>query len=298
VGAIAAAFASAGARVADTHVDGDHNRAVITLLGSDDALEEGLLRGIDEACRRIDLSRHVGIHPRVGAADVVPVVPLDGESLSRALAVAHTVARRTGEELRVPVFLYGLLGGGLRPSFFRRGGPAELERRLGAGELEPAYGPRRIDERSGAVLVGVRDPLVAYNVALGGSLATAQEVAAAVREASGGLRGVQALGLELADGTVQVSTNIVDPGATAPHELVERIAHEATARGASVGRGELVGLIPARCVVDAAIAADVGVATAVGADGLPTDAALEVAAAALRLDELAADRVLEWHLVR
>lgn len=298
VAAIAAAFGSTGVRVADTHVDADHHRAVVSLFGGDGELEEGLVRGIDEARRRIDLRRHDGVHPRVGAADVVPVVPLDAHSRERALAVAGAVARRAGEELGLAVFLYGLLGDGRRPVFFRRGGVDELRRRVVAGELEPAFGPRVIDDRSGAVLVGVRAPLVAYNVQLTGSLATAHLVAAAVRESSGGLPGVQALGLELGDGTIQVSTNVVDLDAAAPHELVERIVREATARGATVGAGELVGLLPARCVLGAAADAGVSPAKAVDADGLPTEIAREAAARALRLEALPADRVVEWHLAR
>ena len=107
------------------------------------------------------------------------------------------VARRVGEDLDVPVFLYGEIGGGRRPVFFRRGGPEELQRRIDAGELTPAFGPRRLDPRSGAVLVGVRAPLLAFNLELLGTLETAEHVAVAVRESAGGLPGVQALGLRL-----------------------------------------------------------------------------------------------------
>jgi glutamate formiminotransferase / 5-formyltetrahydrofolate cyclo-ligase len=293
VDTIAGAFASAGARVLDTHVDADHHRAVVTLVGADRALEDGLVAGIAEARERIDLRRHDGVHPRVGAADVVPVVPLAGADVSRAVSVARAAARRVGEELELPVFLYGVIGDGRRPAFFRRGGPPELQRRVDAGELAPAYGPARLDPRAGAVLLGVRAPLLAFNVELVGSLETAREVAAAVRESSGGLPGVQALGLALGD-AVQVSTNVIDLHATAPHELVERIVREAEARGARVGRGELVGLVPAGSVAQAAAAR--GVSRPLDASGLPTPAALDAAAEALGLERLDADRVLEWHL--
>jgi glutamate formiminotransferase / 5-formyltetrahydrofolate cyclo-ligase len=293
VDTIAGAFASAGARVLDTHVDADHHRAVMTLVGADRALEDGLVAGIAEARERIDLRRHDGVHPRVGAADVVPVVPLAGADVARAVSVARAAARRVGEELGLPVFLYGVIGDARRPAFFRRGGPSELQRRVDASELAPAYGPSRLDPRAGAVLLGVRAPLLAFNVELVGSLETAREVAAAVRESSGGLPGVQALGLALGD-AVQVSTNVIDLHATAPHELVERIVREAEARGARVGRGELVGLVPAGSVAKAAAAR--GVSQPVDASGLPTRAALDAAAEALRLECLDADRVLEWHL--
>ena len=237
VAAIAEAFSGAGARMLDTHVDGDHNRAVITLVGDDRGVEEGLVAGIDEARRRIDLQTHEGVHPRVGAADVVPVVPLAPGDLGRAVDVALAVGARVGDELGLPVFLYGEVGDGCRPAFFRRGGPGELQRRVDAGELEPAFGPRRVDPAAGAVLLGVRAPLVAFNLELLGTLDVARDVAAAVRESSGGLPGVQALGLRLGAGRIQVSTNVVDLDATPPHVMVERIVAEAAARGAEVGAG-------------------------------------------------------------
>ena len=293
VDAVGRAFGSAGARLLDTHVDPDHHRSVFTLIGDDRGLEDGLVAGVAAARTAIDLQRHDGVHPRIGAADVLPVVPLRQEDTAAAEAVARAVARRLGDELGMTVFLYGALARDRRPAFYRRGGPDELQRRIDAGEVVPAHGPARLDKRAGAVLVGVRAPLLAFNVELQGPLDVAQEVAAAVRESSGGLRGVQALGLRLRGG-VQVSTNIVDLDATAPHQLVERIVREADARGARVGAGELVGLIPAASVVAAAVAA--GVREPIGADGVPTDEALSVTASALRLERLDADRVLEWHI--
>jgi glutamate formiminotransferase/glutamate formiminotransferase/formiminotetrahydrofolate cyclodeaminase len=294
VAAIADAFARAGARVLDTHVDDDHNRAVVTLVGGDRAIEEGLVAGIDEARRRIDLRAHEGVHPRVGAADVVPVVPLVPADLRRAVDVAFAVGARVGEELRLPVFLYGAIGERRRPAFFRRGGPEELQRRVDSGELAPAFGPRRLDPAAGAVLLGVRAPLVAFNLELNGTLDDAREIAAAVRESSGGLPGVQALGLDLGSGRIQVSTNVVDLDATPPHAMVARIVAEAAARGSGIGQGELVGLLPARCVAGAARAAAVD--DPLDDRGVPRPAALDAAARALRLERLDPDRVLEWHL--
>ena len=293
VEAIAGAFSSAGATVLDTHVDADHHRSVVTLIGDERALERGLVAGIDEARRRIDLRRHTGVHPRVGAADVVPVVPLERDDLERAVAVARVVGRRVGEELGLPVFLYGALADGRRPAFYRRGGPETLQARVDAGELQPAYGPRRLDAAAGAVLVGVRAPLLAFNLEVGGPLEVVAALAAAVRESSGGLRGVQALALELGSG-IQLSTNVIDLDATPPHVLVGRVLEEAAARGLDVGAGELVGLIPAASVAQAAAVA--GVTEPLDAAGVPTPAALEAAARALRLERLPADRVLEWHL--
>jgi glutamate formiminotransferase/glutamate formiminotransferase/formiminotetrahydrofolate cyclodeaminase len=292
--AIADGFARGGARLLDTHVDDDHNRAVVTLVGDDRAIEEGLVVGIDEARRRIDLRAHEGVHPRVGAADVVPVVPLVAADLERAIDVARAVGARVGDELRLPVFVYGEIGDGRRPAFFRRGGPEELQRRVESGELEPAFGPRRLDPAAGAVLLGVRRPLVAFNLELRGTLDDAREIAAAVRQSSGGLPGVQALGLRLGAGRIQVSTNVVDLDATPPHVMVARIVAEAAARGAEVGQGELVGLLPARCVAEASRAA--AIEDPLDDRGVPRAVALDAAAQALRLERLDPDRVLEWHL--
>ena len=139
-----------------------------------------------------------------------------------------TLARRIGTELGLPVFLYGELAPGRGPAFFRRGGPAELQRRIDAGELAPDFGPARLDERAGGVIVGARKPLIAFNVNLRGSIETAREVAAVVRETGGGFPGVRALGLELPRaGVVQVSMNVEDWEAAALHEIVARIESEA-----------------------------------------------------------------------
>ena len=264
---------AAHARLLDVHADGDHNRSVFTLVGDERQLEEALLAGVACARERIDLRRHEGAHPRVGAADVVPVVPLEPAGMERAQALALRVAERVGAELALPVFLYGALGGGRGPAFFRRGGPDELQRRVDAGELAPDFGPRRLDAGAGAVLVGARRPLIAFNVNLRGSLDVAREVAALVRESGGGYPGVRALGLDLPRaGVVQVSMNVEDWEAAALHEIVSRIAGEAEARGAEVLGSELVGLMPAA-------------------------AAAVAAGAALRIDGFDASRVLELRLL-
>ena len=138
--------------------------------GEPDELVETLLAGIACARERIDLRRHEGAHPRIGAADVVPIVPIRSDDLERARDTALTLARRIGTELGLPVFLYGELAPGRGPAFFRRGGPDELQRRIDAGELAPDFGPARLDERAGGVIVGARRPLIAFNVNLRGSL--------------------------------------------------------------------------------------------------------------------------------
>ena len=241
------------ARLLDVHSDPDHNRSVSTLVGSADELVESLVAGIACARERIDLRAHQGAHPRIGAADVVPLVPLVPEEMERAREAALALAERVGGELGLPVFLYGELAPGRGPAFFRRGGVQELARRLEAGELVPDFGPRRLDERAGGVLVGARRPLIAFNVNLRGSLEAAREVAASVRERGGGFPGVRALGLDLPRaGVVQVSMNVEDWEAAALHEIVARIVAEAERRGAEIVGSELVGLMPAGAALAAA----------------------------------------------
>ena len=261
------------ARLLDVHSDEDHNRSVFTLVGNEEELVESLLAGIAVAKERIDLRRHEGAHPRIGSADVVPLVPLAPDDMERARAAARVLAERVGAELELPVFLYGELAPGRRTAFFRQGGVEELARRLERGEVAPDFGPGTLDERAGGVLVGARRPLIAFNVNLRGPLEAAREAARAVRERDGGFPGVRALGLELPRaGLVQVSMNVEDYEAAALHEIVERIEQEAEARGAEVVGSELIGLMPA-------------------------GAAVAAAGAMLRIDGFDASRVLELRLL-
>jgi glutamate formiminotransferase len=249
IDAIGAAL-EAHARVLDLHVDADHNRSVFTLVGEDDALVEALVAGVGVAKERIDLRAHSGAHPRVGAADVVPIVPVRPTDMERARAAALDVARRVGE-LGLPVFMYAPPERG--PAFYRRGGTDELQRRLDAGELAPDFGPPQLDPRAGGVILGARRPLIAFNVNLRGPVEVAREIAAVVREHGGGFPGVRALGLDLPRaGVVQVSMNVEDWEAAALHDIIARIADEASARGADVLGSELVGLMPAGAAAAAA----------------------------------------------
>ena len=241
----------ASARLLDVHADEDHNRSVFTLVGDDDALVEALLAGVRVAVQRIDLRRHEGVHPRIGAADVVPIVPLRPDDFPRAHAVAQRFAHLVAAELDIPVFLYAPPERG--PAFYRRGGSTALQRRLDAGELVPDFGPLRLHETAGGVIAGARAPLIAFNVNLRGGIEVARDVAAVVRELGGGFPGVRALGIELSRaGLVQVSMNVEDWEASALHEIVARITDEAEARGAEVVGSELVGLMPAGAAAAAA----------------------------------------------
>jgi glutamate formiminotransferase / 5-formyltetrahydrofolate cyclo-ligase len=270
IDAIGAALES-HARLLDVHSDEDHNRSVFTLVGEEAELVEALAAAVEVARERIDLRHHDGVHPRIGAADVLPIVPVVPADLDRARRAAEAVGARLGAA-GLPVFLYAPPERG--PAFYRRGGTEELQRRLDGGELRPDWGPSRLDPAAGGVIVGARRPLIAFNVNLRGSLEAAREVAAIVRQHDGsGFPGVRALGIDLPRaGLVQVSMNVEDWEAAALHEIVAFVAREAEARGAEVVGSELVGLMPA-------------------------GAAVAAAGAVLRIDGFDASRVLELRLL-
>jgi glutamate formiminotransferase len=238
--AIASAF---DARLLDLHSDPDHHRSVFTLAGGPGELAEAVVNGAREAVGRIDINRHQGEHPRLGALDVVPIVYLSDGDRGAACAEALVLADRLGEELQLPVLLYGALAGGRTRAELRRGGSAGLAERLDSGELAPDFGPRRLHPSAGAVLVAARPPLVAFNVELAppATLDDAEALAARIREGgSEGLRGVRAIGLWLSQrGVAQVSTNVEDHRATPLAKVIEAIG-----RHAQIAEAELVGLAP------------------------------------------------------
>jgi glutamate formiminotransferase len=270
IDAIAAAV-ERHARVLDVHTDPDHHRSVLTCAGAGDALVDALAAAVAVAVERIDLRRHDGVHPRVGAVDVVPFVRFTPGDTAPERA-ARALGERVGA-LDVPVLGYGEIGDGRRPAFYRAGGTEVLARRLAAGEVEPLYGPTRLHPSAGALLLGVRPPLVAFNVNLATDrVEIARAIAAAVRERDGGLPGVQAIGLLLERARVaQVSTNLVDVAATPLWRVVAEIERLAREHGAEVREAELVGLVP---VVVAAEAAG----HALRLPALPPERVLEVAA--------------------
>ena len=253
IGSLRSALAT-HADVLDVHSDADHNRSVFTLVGDDTSLVEALLAGVACAGERIDLRNHDGAHPRIGAADVVPIVALEPTDRERARDCALRLADRIGAELGLPVFLYGESAAARGPAFYRQGGPGELQRRIDAGDLRPDYGPARLDERAGGVIVGARRPLIAFNVNLAtDDVEIARAIAAVVREKGGGFPGVRALGLLLPRaGHAQVSMNVEDYEAAALHEIVRRVDEEARALGVGVTGAELVGLMPAGAAAAAA----------------------------------------------
>ncbi|HEX6349058.1 MAG TPA: glutamate formiminotransferase [Candidatus Dormibacteraeota bacterium] len=226
-------IAGATSGLLDAHPDPVHNRAVISLAGFEESVVQSLVGIVDASARLIDLRVHRGVHPRVGAADVLPVVPLRGATLEGAAEVARAAGARIWSELRVPVFFYGAAGDGRTLADIRAG---RVRPDLG-GELHPS---------AGAACVGARWPLVAYNVLLtGADAASAAALARAMRARQGGPPGVQALAFDFAEGRWQLSMNLVDLELTPPAAALEEVRRRAAQLGLGVGDDEVVGLCPA-----------------------------------------------------
>ena len=247
IGVIADAYVKGGGgrvHLLDTHSDPDHHRSVHTLAGPPGSLAPAVAAGARAVIAAIDVRAHSGVHPHVGALDVAPFVHLDDARRGAACAEALVAAQLLGEE-GLPVLLYGVLAGGRRRADLRRGGPQALARRLASHELRADFGPQRLHPTAGAVLVGARTPLVAFNVELAppATLDDARRIAALVREGGeGGLPGVRAIGLELPAraGVAQVSFNVEDHLAVPLAAVVQAVM-----RHAVVAEAELVGLAPA-----------------------------------------------------
>ena len=254
---VEAISAVGGVRVLDVQVDADHNRSVITFVGAPAAVEEAAFRGVAKAAELIDMTQHQGEHPRIGAADVVPFVPLSGVTMEECVAMARRVGERIGGELGIPVYLYeeaATREDRRNLAHIRRGEYESLKAEIETNpDRAPDFGPRRLG-KAGATVVGARWPLIAYNVNLGTSdLQVAKAIARAVRHSSGGLRYVKALGLEIRErGIVQVSMNMTRYQKTPLFRAFEMIKREAARYGVGVISSEIVGLTPQEALLDAA----------------------------------------------
>jgi len=241
--------------VLDVQSDADHNRTVVTFVGEPEAVEEAAFRGIGKAADLIDMNLHRGEHPRMGAADVVPFVPIKGVTMEDCVAIARRVGERVGRELDIPVYLYEEAA--TRPerrnlAEVRRGEYEGIKAEIETNpERTPDFGPQHLG-KAGATAIGARPPLIAFNVYLGtDDVEVAKAIARAVRYSSGGLRYVKALGL-LVKGKAQVSMNLTDYRQTPVHRVVEMIRREADRYGVAVVESELIGLIPNEALVEAA----------------------------------------------
>ncbi|MDR2118979.1 MAG: glutamate formimidoyltransferase [Tannerellaceae bacterium] len=275
---IAGAFrAKKGVRLLDYSSDADHNRMVVTATGEPEPLKAAVLEAIGEAVRLIDLNRHTGQHPRMGAADVVPFIPIRGCSMAEAVALSKEVGEAVARQYGVPVFFYEQSASAPHRENLadvRRGEFEGLDEKLRAPEWIPDCGPCRKHPTAGAVAIGARTPLIAYNVNLGtDNLAVAKQIAGKVRHSGGGLRYCKAMGVELKErGIVQVSMNLTDYTHTALYRAFELVRMEARRYGVPVTGSEIIGLVP-------------------------MDALADTAAYYLQLEHFSARQVLETHLM-
>ena len=259
IDAIRDAIASiAGVSVLDVSSDASHNRSVITFVAPVERAVDAAFEGIRAASQRIDLCKHTGEHPRIGATDVVPFIPLEGSTMEDCIALARSLGERVGRELEIPVYLYeraATTPARENLADVRRGEFEGLREELGKNPARnPDFGPSRIHPTCGAIAIGARPFLVAYNIYLGPAtnLQIAKNIAKAVRGSSGGFRYVKGLGLEV-DGQAQVSMNLVDTEKTPLHNAFDFVKMKAEAEGAPVTWSEIVGLVPERVLFDAAV---------------------------------------------
>ncbi len=271
------AMAIAGVKVLDREMDADHNRSVITLAGKPDAIEEAAFRGIATAARLIDLETHRGEHPRIGATDVVPFVPVRGVTMDECVVMARRLGERVARELDIPVYLYERAA--TRPerqdlAYLRRGEYETLKREIATNpDRAPDFGPKRVG-KAGATVIGARPYLIAYNVNLATSdLRIAKEIAATIREKNGGLPSVKAKGFMLHEKNIaQVSMNLTDFTVAGMLTAFDAVKTEAEKRGVQVLESELIGLVP-------------------------LEALTQVASCALKLPELSARQVVEMRVL-
>lgn len=255
---IVAAFRGrGGVKLLDYQKDENHNRSVVTAVGEPDAIREAVVAAIGVAVDVIDMTRHQGQHPRMGAVDVVPFIPIRNMTMHEAVAMSQAVAQAVAERYGLPVFLYEASAS--RPerrnlSDIRKGQFEGMAAKIKLPEWRPDYGPAEIHPTAGVAAIGARMPLVAYNVNLGTDrLEIADAIAKKVRHLSGGFRYCKALGIELKDrGIVQVSINLTDYSKTAVYRVFEMIRFEARRYGVSVVGSEIVGLVPMAALIDTA----------------------------------------------
>ncbi len=253
---VAAIQSVPGALLLDRSSDLDHNRTVLTFAGPPDAVEEAAFRAIQTAAQLIDLDQHTGEHPRIGATDVCPFVPLQGVSMDDCVAIARRLGERVGRELNIPVYLYeaaATLPERINLENIRKGQAGALKTEIETNPTrKPDYGPSKLP-KAGATVIGARNPLIAFNVYLTtDDVNIAKKIAKAVRYSSGGLRYVKGLGL-LVDGRAQVSMNLTNYRETPIARVVEFIRREAARYGVGIHHSELVGLIPQDALTDAAV---------------------------------------------
>src|SRR6266699_1928027 len=248
-----------GVRLLDVQADASHNRSVFTFVAPPEAALEAALRAMRVATERIDLTKHTGEHPRMGATDVVPFIPLRDVTMDQCVTLARRLGERAAAELRIPIYLYAQAAVRLereRLPDIRKGEFEGLRERIGTDPAaDPDFGPRRVHPTAGATAVGARPFLVAFNIYLDtADVGVAKEIAKRIRTSSGGLPAVQASGFEVG-GQAQVSMNLLDIDTTPPAAVYAAVEAAARARGVAVTKSEVVGLMPERAILGAGAAA-------------------------------------------
>jgi glutamate formiminotransferase len=248
---------ASGVRVLDASSDPSHNRSVFTMAGDADAVKAAVLALVAAAVERIDLRTHTGEHPRLGAVDVVPFIPIEGATMADCVALARDTAAGVATRFAIPVFLYEEAAASpARRNLedIRRGEFEGLATKMSSPEWAPDYGPRQPHPSAGAVVIGARMPLIAFNINLATDrLDVAKKIASAIRHSSGGFRFVKAMGIALDDrGIVQVSINLTNYEKTPMHRVFDAVRREAERYGVTVLESEIIGLTPQAALVSAA----------------------------------------------
>jgi glutamate formiminotransferase len=241
----------------DVQTDADHNRMVVTLIGSPEAVKSAVLDAMEQAISLIDMRQHRGQHPRMGAVDVVPLIPIRDVAMEEAVALSRVLGREAADRFDLPVFLYersATADHRTNLAAVRKGQFEQMAEKMKDPQWQPDFGPARVHPTAGVTAVGARPALVAFNVNLGtGDIAVADAIAKKVRFVGGGLRHCKAMGVSLEDrGIVQVSMNMTDYTRTALYQAVEMIRAEARRYGVPVVGSEIVGLVPMQALIDCA----------------------------------------------
>ncbi len=246
-----------GVKLLDCSPDADHNRTVITVVGEPEPLKEAVLASVKTAQEEIDMTKHQGEHPRMGATDVIPLTPVKDIGMEECVELSQEIAKQIGEQFQIPVFMYeesATISGRKNLAKVRKGEYEGVKERINEQGEKPDYGPAQMNEKAGATAVGARKPLVAYNVNLSTSdVEIAKKIAANIRQKSGGLKNVKALGIYIDDRQIaQITMNLVDVYQTPIYRVQELIKIEAARYGVYITDCEIVGLTPVEALLDAA----------------------------------------------
>jgi len=258
--AILKAIEASGCKVLDWSMDPSHNRAVVTFVGSPEQVEQGAFNATKTASELIDMEKHHGEHPRIGATDVIPFVPIHGVSMEECVEIAKRLGKRIGEELSIPVYLYAKAAtrpDRVRLPDVRKGEYEGLKEAIKSDpDKKPDFGPAKLHPKAGATAVGARPPLIAFNVNLNtDDVKVARTIARHIRESSGGLPAVQAKGVMIEElGLAQVTMNLLDYKTTPMHVVMAEIEKEASEKGIDIVNSEIIGLVPLDALLDTAYA--------------------------------------------